>query len=145
MFKYLFPFFVLFLVSAQCKAYSNDSRLAQNGSLGAKSEKKEFENEHESQALSKLEKNIPTKSANIVIGKFDLPVGSIILWIPSNSNHSQKEGNIDLPKDFLLCDGPHENDDPKTIFDERMIPRLDAQHIVNDINNVPAMLIIKVN
>lgn len=145
MFKYLFPFFVLFLVSTQCKAYSNDSRLAQIGSLGVKPENKEFENEHESQALSKLEKNIATKSANIVIGKFDVPVGSIILWIPSNSHHSQKEGDIDLPKDFLLCDGPHENDDPKTIFDERMIPRLEAEQVVKGINNIPALFIIKVN
>lgn len=145
MFKYLFPFFVLFLVSAQCKAYSNDSRLAQIGSLGPKSENKEFENEHETQSESKLEKKIATKSANIVIGKFDVPVGSIILWIPSNSNLSQKAGNIDLPKDFLLCDGPHENDDPKTIFNERMIPRLEAQQVIKGINDIPALFIIKVN
>ncbi|MDP3481639.1 MAG: hypothetical protein Q8R88_17885 [Desulfoprunum sp.] len=68
-----------------------------------------------------LERNEPiqskVKSANIMIGNFDMPVGAVIGFVSSTPG-------VELPKGFKLCNGPQVEDDPNTTFDERKIPSL---------------------
>lgn len=77
------------------------------------------------------------QQANIVIGKFDLPVGSIIAWVPPNGVKSKTNYELEkLPYGFLLCDGALSKNDMQTEFDERLIPKLNIEAETNKLGYV---------
>ncbi len=66
-------------------------------------------------------------SVNSWMGGFNIPVGSIIPWMPGTQLPNEELDNeTNLPRGFLACNGPHDVDNPKTEFDERKIPNLSA-------------------
>ncbi len=86
------------------------------------------------------------KSANIWLGSFNLPVGSIIPWIPNNHvPEIELDKETNLPKGFLACNGPHRIDNLKTKFDERKIPNLSAGSLFNGKEREEIIMIIKVD
>ena len=88
----------------------------------------------------------PDRSANVWMGGFNIPVGSIIPWRPGNQPPEieiDKETN--LPRGFLACNGPHEVDNPKTKFDERKIPHLSAGGLLAGKGGDRLIMIIKVD
>ena len=87
-----------------------------------------------------------TKSANIWVGTFNVPIGSIIAWVPNYENSQiELDKEKKLPKNFLICDGPHKTDNPDTKFDERKIPKINAENIFRGVNSGQILFIIKVD
>lgn len=96
------------------------------------------------QRLSDL-KSQPDSSVILRIGALNLPVGSIIPWMPSNQlSADEKEKNTNLPLGFLACNGPHDIDNPDTKFDERKIPHLSAESLFTGKGSDRLIMIIKV-
>jgi len=96
------------------------------------------------QRLSDL-KSQPDSSVNLRIGALNLPVGSIIPWMP-NDKLTLEEMNLGtrLPLGFLACNGPHDIDNPDTEFDERKIPHLSAESLFTGKGSDRLIMIIKV-
>jgi hypothetical protein len=59
-----------------------------------------------------------------------LPIGGIMAWLPTNTFHSIQEVEALVPANFRLCKGPDAVDDPKTVFDETLIPNFMDENFV---------------
>ncbi|MBA4367648.1 MAG: hypothetical protein C0403_08415 [Desulfobacterium sp.] len=104
------------------------------------------DNKTSPETFSELKKDKVDSSTNLWIGTFNVPTGSIIAWVPNYENSQielDKEKN--LPKNFLVCDGPHKIDNPETKFNERKIPKLIADNVFQGVKNSSIIFIIKVD
>ena len=54
----------------------------------------------------------------------DVPVGTILPWVPPAGATTLADVENELPVGYALCDGGESTDDTTTSFDERMIPDL---------------------